>query len=317
MANDLADYIPALKFKKAQLKLNDLEGSGLFTFGNIYFVSSVTGSSVNAGNRPDKPVATVAQAIALCTANNDDVIVVLPGHAETVTATSIDLNIAGVRIIGMGKGLKRPTFTYGAAAATITVSAANCSWENCHHIGNFLDVAAAFTLAAAKDFRLENNTFLDNTASLGFLSVLVTNATNNSADGLTIVGNNWYGLDVSANAFISILANQNHAVITDNIVDMAATNDVGHFLTVAAKVVKNIRILRNVCTVVGVTTAAVGVFMTGSSTTNTGVMADNYCSSLDATTELFHTAALGLACFNNRYTGALTAQGYLLPAVDA
>ena len=98
---------------------------------------------------------------------------------------------------------------------------------------------------------------------------------------------------------------------------MAATNDVGHFLTVAAKVVKNIRILRNICTVVGSTGAAVGVFMTGSSTTNTGVMADNYCSSLDATTELFHTAALGLATFNNRYTGALTAQGYLLPAVDA
>ena len=299
------------------LPLKNLQGAGLLTFGNIFFVSSVDGSDNDSGTSPVSAKATVDAAIGLCTADNDDVIVLLPGHAETVTATSIALDVAGVRIIGLGKGLKRPTFTFGAAAATITVSGANCSWENCHFIGNFLDVAAAFTLAAAKDFRLENNTFLDNTASLGFLSVLVTNATDNSADGLTIVGNNWYGLDVSPNAFISILAAQNHVVITDNIVDMAATNDVGHFLTVAAKVVKNIRILRNICTVVGVTTATVGVFMTGSSTTNTGVMADNYCSSLDATTELFHTAALGLATFNNRYTGALTAQGYLLPAVDA
>lgn len=318
-ANDLANYIPALKFKKAQLKNRDLEGAGIFTFGNIFYVDSVNGSSANPGNRPDKAMATIDQAISLAavTANNDDVIIILPGHAETVTATSIALDVAGLRIIGMGKGLKRPTFTFGAAAATITVTGANCSWENCHFIGNFLDVAAAFTLGAAKDFRLDNNTFVDNTASLGFLSILVTNATDNSADNLTVVGNNWYGLDVSPNAFISILAAQNHVVITDNIVDMAATNDVGHFLTVAAKVVKNIRILRNICTVVGSTGAAVGVFMTGSSTTNTGVMADNYCSSLDATSELFHTAALGLATFNNRYTGALTAQGYLLPAVDA
>ena len=50
----------------------------------------------------------------------------------------------------------------------MTVSAANVTVKNCHHIGNFLDVAAAYTLAAAKDFRLENNTFVDTSASLGF-----------------------------------------------------------------------------------------------------------------------------------------------------
>ena len=125
--NDLANYIPALKFKKAQLKNRDLEGAGIFTFGNIYYVSSVTGSASNDGTRPDKPMATVDQAISLAavTANNDDVIILLPGHAETVTATSIALDMAGLRIIGMGKGHKRATFTFGAAAATITVTGAN------------------------------------------------------------------------------------------------------------------------------------------------------------------------------------------------
>lgn len=260
---------------------------------------------------------TVDAARAACTVAQGDVVYIMPGHTETVTATSIALSIAGVSYICLGHGLNKPTFTYGAAAATITVSGANNKWVGGHFIGNFLDVAAAFTLAAAKDFRLEGATFIDNTASLGFLSIVVTGATDNDADGLAVIGNHWDGLDVSPNAFISILAAERRVRIEDNDVNMAATNDVGHFLTVAAKVMTDIRIKRNVCVVVGATGATVGVFMTGSSTTNTGVMSDNYCASLDATTELFATAALGLAQFNNRYTGALTAQGYLLPAVDA
>lgn len=260
---------------------------------------------------------TVDAAIGACTAAQGDIIYVCEGHTETVTATSIAHDISGVSVIGLGKGLLRPTFTYGAAAATITISGANGSWENCYFIGNFDNVAAAFTLGAAKDFTLKECDFIDNTAALHFMSIVVTGATDNDADGLTVIDNHWDGLALAPDAFISILAAERRVRIVGNDVNMAATNDVGHFLTVAAKVQTDIRIKWNTLTVVGATGATVGVFMTGSSTTNTGIMSDNYCASLDATTELFHTAALGLACFNNRYTGALTAQGYLLPAVDA
>lgn len=260
---------------------------------------------------------TVDAAIGACTAAQGDVIYVMPGHTETVTATSVAVDISGISIICLGNGLNKPTFTYGAAAATITVSAANVLWKGGHHIGNFDNVAAAFTLAAAKDFRLEGANFIDNTAALHFLSIVVTGATDNDADGLSVVGNHWDGLALSPDAFTSILAAERRVYIADNDVNMAATNDVGHFLTVAAKVQTDIRILRNNLVVVGSTGATVGVFMTGSSTTNTGIMAYNNCASLDATTELFATAALGLAQFENRYTGALTAQGYRLPAIDA
>ena len=37
--------------------------------GNIFFVSSVTGSATG-GYTADAPAATIAQALALCTANN-------------------------------------------------------------------------------------------------------------------------------------------------------------------------------------------------------------------------------------------------------
>lgn len=318
MAKDLATYIPALKFKSAQLRLRDLEGSGLFTFGNIFYVSSVTGSSANPGTSVEKPMATVDQAISLAavTANNDDVIVILPGHTETVTSTSIALDVAGLRIIGMGKGLKRPTFTFSTAAATITVSAANCSWENCHFVGNFDNVAAAFTLGAAKDFSLLNNTFDDNSAVLHFLSILVTGTTDNGADGLTIVGNRWQGLALAPNAFISILAAEKRVLISDNDVFMDATNDVGHFLTLSSKIMTGIRLLRNTLQVVGATNASVGIFMTGSGTTSTGLMAYNLVSSLDTTTELIITAGTGITQFENYYTGTADASGKLWPVVD-
>lgn len=260
---------------------------------------------------------TIDAAISACTAGRGDVIYVAPGHAETVTATNIALDVSGVTIIGLGNGLNRPTLTFGAAAATITVSAANCAVYNIHHIGNFADVAAAYTLGAAKDFRLENCTFVDNSASLNFLSVVVTGATDNDADGLSVVGNYWLGLALSPNAFISILAAENRVFIADNHCNMAATNDVGHFLTIAAKVMTGIRVLRNSLVVVGSTGATVGVFMTGSSTTNTGIVAYNLVNSLDTTTELITTAALNLAMFENYYTGTITASGKLAPLVDA
>lgn len=260
--------------------------------------------------------ATIDAAISACVANRNDTILVAPGHTETVTATSIALDVAGVSIIGLGEGSLRPTLTYGAAAATITVSAANCSVSNILHVANFDNVAAAYTVTTGKYFTLQNNEFSDNSNALHFLSVLVTNATDNAADGLKVLGNKWIALAVAPNAFVSILAAEKDVTISDNYCDMAATNDVGHFLTIAAKVMTAIRVERNVLVVVGATDATVGVFMTGSSTTNTGFLAYNLVTSLDTTTELITTAALNLALFENYYTGTKTASAKLWPAVD-
>lgn len=300
-------------------------GAPLIT-GNIYFVVPADNANSVQFNKyyntkyedsTEMVQTTLALALAACTADRGDFIFLAPGYALTVTATNVDLNKAGVTIIGLGNGLKRPTFTFGAAAATMTVSAANVTVKNCHHIGNFLDVAAAYTLAAAKDFRLENNTFVDTSASLGFLSIVVTNATDNDADGLSVVGNFWYSLDVSPNAFISILAAELRLYVADNHVDMAATNDVGHFITLAAKIISGARILRNICNVVSSTGAAVGLFLTGSGTTSTGVVAENWVTSLDVTAPLFATAATNLQFFDNKLSTASSTSGKLWPAAMA
>lgn len=260
--------------------------------------------------------STVDAAIGECTASAGDLIYVMPGHTETVTATSIALDVKGVTIIGLGNGSDRPTFTFGAAAATITVSADNCAWKNCHFVGNYDNVAAAFTVTTAKNFVLENNTFADTSASLHFVSIVVTNATNNAADGLTVRGNRFNGMALAPNAFISILANESDLFVEGNRVTMLATNDVGHFITLSSKVLSNATIYNNRLFVTGATGATVGIFLTGSGSAQTGIVSDNRVSSLDTTTELIATASTGLSFFENYYTGTADASGKLWPAVD-
>lgn len=260
--------------------------------------------------------STVAGAIASCTASAGDVILVLPGHTETVTSTSINLNVAGVNVIGLGSGELRPTFTFSTAAATITISAANCSWQNCRLVANFADVVTAFTLTTAVGTTIKNNDFLDTSSILNFLVCVTTDATNNHADSLTVVGNYWYSLAATAGAFISILANELRLQVTDNIVDKAATNDAGQFITLSSKIVGGVRILRNVLTVVGSAGAAVGVFLTGSGTTSSGIAAYNLVSSLDTTGALIATAGTGITWIENYYTGAADKSGAVWPVAD-
>lgn len=288
-----------------------------FHAGNYYWVSSTHGSTSdsNTGLDRSKPLSTVDAAIGKCTANNDDVIILLPGHAETVTSTSIALDVAGVSIYGLGTGLKRPTFTFSTAAATITVSAANCRWRGCHFVANFADVAAAFTIGAAKDMEITDNSFVDTSSILNFLSIVVTGSTNNAADGLTFLNNYVYGLAATDGAVVSVLGNLDRLRVSDNFADKAATNNAGHMITLSSKVVLGTRISRNKLIVVGATNATVGVFLTGSGTTSTGIVDNNYVASLDTTSELIATAGTGLKFFENYYTGDADASGKLWPVV--
>jgi len=104
---------------------------GLST-GRRVFVHSGTGSNAGGfGASPDKPVATLDYAIGLCTANKGDKIYLIPGHAETFTATNgFDADVAGIEIIGLGWGAARPTFTFNHANAQVNIGAASVRIRN-------------------------------------------------------------------------------------------------------------------------------------------------------------------------------------------
>ena len=74
-----------------------------------------------------KLVQTVNAGLAKCRANRGDVVMVLPGHAETINAADKWSNlVAGTNIVCIGEGTDRPKFTWSAATATVLLDVANC-----------------------------------------------------------------------------------------------------------------------------------------------------------------------------------------------
>lgn len=284
--------------------------------GSYFFVDSSTGAAGNDGKSPSFPFATVAQAISASTADKGDVIILMPGHAEALTATSFALSKAGIQVVGLGTGLKRPTFTAAVTGGTVTVSANNCAVKNCRFVANVDNATTAFTLTTAKEFTLEGNEFIDNSSALHWLSVLTVGTTDNAADGLRIIGNSWWGLAIAPAAAFSVTGDLDRLYISDNDITMASTDDEGSFLTLTADTIRAARILRNRHFVTAATTTSVGIFITGSATDCTGIVAYNLVTSLDTTTELIATAGTGLAFFENYYTGTADASGKLWPVVD-
>uniref|UniRef100_A0A6M3K9D8 Pectate lyase n=1 Tax=viral metagenome TaxID=1070528 RepID=A0A6M3K9D8_9ZZZZ len=104
------------------------------TTGNYWFVDSGSATGADGagyGQNPDAPCLTIDYAFGLADESNGDVIVAMPGHAENIsTASQIDIDKAGIRIIGIGVGRTRPKLTWTGANGYIEVNAANCSMEN-------------------------------------------------------------------------------------------------------------------------------------------------------------------------------------------
>lgn len=138
-------------------------GAGpVLTTGNVFFVDSGSQGRKDAadhGRSPDLPFATIDYAIGRCTASNGDVIFVMPGHAETVSAgDGINLDVAGVRVIGLGSGAARPTITMSAVASSVGMNAASCSLENLlfdvqHDCTIVVDIDAADCSVIGCEFR--------------------------------------------------------------------------------------------------------------------------------------------------------------------
>ena len=288
------------------------------TTGNIFFVNSATGSNTaDQGKSPSTPFDTIDYAIGRCTASNGDVIYVMPGHTEAIAAAAgIAADVAGISIIGLGNGSLRPTITLGGATtASFTVSAANVTIDNLLFTSSLDNVATTFTVSA-KDCTIKNCEFRDASDALHLISCILTSAVDNACDGLSVVNCKRWALAAGALAFVSILGNCDRLLLKDNWVQSAGTGDVGHFVIMSTKVCLDALIIGNICNVLGATNASVGIFMTGDSTTSTGVLAYNLCSSLDTGTELFATAGLDFFPFQNFYSGTIAASGKLWPAVD-
>jgi hypothetical protein len=201
-------------------------GSGTLpvTTGKYFFVDSNTGANgASYVNSPKKPFATIDYAIGKCTANKGDVIVVMPGHAETISAASgITADVAGVTIVGLGSGTFRPTLTFSATASTIVVSAANVTFTNLRIATGVAELVTAFSISGA-DCTIQDCRFLDS-STFTFISAITAAAT---ALRLRIYRNSAYTTvtPTGTAAFISISGAAHGFEICDNVFFLARANN--------------------------------------------------------------------------------------------
>lgn len=184
--------------------------------GDIRYVHAGSGSSTGPGFSPETAYATIDQAISACTADNDDVVVVLPDHTESITgAAGIALDVAGVRVIGLGVGRNRPRITFTTAdAASCDVTAARCSLENLVFI-NGRDAQTAMINVTAADVTIKGCELQTGDATTQAVVGILTNA---SADRLRIEGCHIHGLVTAGTTSQISIVGGDSLVIKDNII---------------------------------------------------------------------------------------------------
>lgn len=118
--------------------------------GKVFWVDS---SAEHGGSRGtfDRPFPTIDHAVGHCTANRGDIIMVKPGHTETVTAAAgLVLDVAGVAVVGLGTGSNRPTVNFTTAVgADMDVTAANVTLVNLLFTGGVDALTNPVHIAAA------------------------------------------------------------------------------------------------------------------------------------------------------------------------
>jgi hypothetical protein len=147
---------PGMRFASVGSGLRTEYGSIIPPGGQVVAYVHHSGPARLPGAAPGMPpvYTTLNAALKLCNSGYGDTVIVLPGHAENIsTADQMSNLVAGTRIIGVGNGNNRPTFTWTAATATFLLDVANVRLENLRlHMSpdsGTVSVAAPITISAA------------------------------------------------------------------------------------------------------------------------------------------------------------------------
>lgn len=149
-------------------------GGNIFT-GDVFFVDNGNPNSSDTpgqGIDTSAPFKTINFGSSQCAPNNGDVVLVLPGHNESITsATSLVMGVEGVVVIGVGVGLSRPILDFDNTAGSIEMDAANCRLSNM-----ILRASVTATVVAinvdADDCEIDNLTFTFEATGDDFITMM-------------------------------------------------------------------------------------------------------------------------------------------------
>ena len=284
--------------------------------GQVFWVDSNNGGDGNPGTY-NRPLATIDRAFSLVVSGRGDVVMVKPGHAETISSAAILVpDVAGVAVVGLGQGSLRPTLTFGTATtASIPVGAANIIFQNFILKANYAAIVAPFTVSA-KDFSLIDVEFRDNSSVLNFKYMVDTSAISNAVDGLGIYGCRFLGQGTTSNTgCINMQGTNDRLFFKQNHVRIKATTAACLMQIATGKSITSAEIERN--DLQSAYNGAAGIIITTDQTSNEGLIAYNNIKSLSTTTEILVTASSGFRFQQNYHTAVADKSGYLLPAADA
>lgn len=126
-----------------------LKGQIPMALGDVIFVDSATGGS-GADGSSLRPYNSIENALSKSGINSLDTIIVMPSHAETVSAAGgLDIDVAGITIIGVGQGSLIPTITLDTATtADVDIDAANVTIKGLKFVSNINDLAVILDVNA-------------------------------------------------------------------------------------------------------------------------------------------------------------------------
>lgn len=248
--------------------------------------------------------ATISSAVALCTANGNDQILVLPGHTESITgAAAIDINVAGVSVRGLGIGAQRPTLTYTTAVgASINVTAANVTIDNIIlDMTGFDNITSGLNITAA-NFTLSNCYVITATATNQAALALTSTA---AGTRMRIIGNEFIGTtDAGTAAALQIVGGNEH-VIDSNRFYGAYTSSIGAINNITTACLR-IRVTNNIIENATASSTKAMVFVAAS----TGSIANNRMQILSGTAPITGAAMSWVGA--NYYAATIATAGTLI-----
>lgn len=219
--------------------------------GDVKFVDSggtKTLDDPGYGKTPEKTFATLDYSFAKMTANNGDYIIVLPGHAENIVlTTTVDVDVAGLNIIGLGHGTDRPTFTQTVVAMYLDIAAANTRLKNLLFMAGVNTGTGAMVNVIGDDAIIEMCEFKNVSATLHTNHMIEASGAN-TADGLIVKGCRFDTMaagDGDTDSAISLAEVQDRVQIIDNI--LVGSYDDACIHNVTGKTCTNLLIARNTC----------------------------------------------------------------------
>lgn len=243
--------------------------------GRVIFVDSAASGSADGNSWAGAHTTLV---LAHTAAKAGDLILVAPGHTETVTAAgTLTVSKSSLTFVGLGVGRNRPTINYTTAiGASVDISGSNVQFRNFVFTPTGFDAITAAVNVTGDDVEFIGCDFqLATSAAQAVLGILTTAA----ADRMTVSGCRFYGsADAGTVAAIRIVGGDGH-IIEDCIAQGNYTTTLGMIDNVTTATT-NCIVRRNA---INNRTASSAVCMTFVATTSTGQIYENRMQVLTGT----------------------------------